>query len=39
MGDGGYIFGYLLFFAFCAGGLVGSLFTYYIFKHEDKEDE
>lgn len=39
MGDSGYILGYLLFFSFCAGGLVASAVSYYIFKHDDKEDE
>lgn len=38
MGDFGYIFGYMLFFAFCVGGVVGSASTYYILKHE-KEDK
>ena len=37
MGDVGYIFGYLLFFMFFLGGLVGSAASYYILKH--KEDK
>lgn len=39
MGDSGYIFGYMLLFAFFVGGLVGSFISYWLYKHEDKEDE
>ena len=34
MGDGGYIYGYLLLFMFFFGGLVGSVVSYYILKDE-----
>ena len=38
MGDFGYIFGYSLVFATLVGGIMGSVITYYILKHnmEDK---
>ena len=39
MGDFGYIYGYMLIFAFCLGGLVCSALMHYIFNHKNDKDK